>query len=107
MGFTGWSANPFGVRRRPPGLDCNHKELNRTNNNYLNLEWLTRQKNIQESYHLNKNRRSSAPKMSKPVYGRKYKTNDMWLEYSSLNEAARKPNLYKGKKAKQEPTNSS
>ena len=45
--------------------------------------------------------------MSKPVYGRKYKTNDMWLEYSSLNEAARKPNLYKGKKAKQEPTNSS
>jgi len=76
-----------------PELQCNHKDLNRANNNYLNLEWVTRQKNIQESYRLNKNRRSSAPKRSKPVYGRKHKTKDEWVEYPSMNEAARKLDL--------------
>ena len=79
-----------------PGLDCNHKDLNRANNNYLNLEWVTRQKNVQESYRLNKNRRSSAPKRSKPVYGRKHKTNDEWVEYPSMAEAARNLNLRGG-----------
>ena len=54
---------------------------------------MTRQKNIQESYRLNKNRRSNAPKRSKPVYGRKHKTNDEWVEYPSMGEAARNLNL--------------
>ena len=79
-----------------PGLDCNHKDLNRANNNYLNLEWVTRQKNIQESYRLNKNRRSNAPKQSKPIYGRKHKTVDEWVEYPSMWEAARNLNLNAG-----------
>jgi len=79
----------FGGPPSSPELQCNHKDLNRANNNYLNLEWVTRQKNIQESYRLNKNRRSNAPKQSKPIYGRKHKTNDEWMEYPSMAEASR------------------
>ncbi len=40
------------------------------------------------------NRRVGAP--LKPVYARKHQTNDEWVEYPSMNEAARKLNLDQG-----------
>ena len=70
------------------GLEVNHKDLNKSNNHYMNLEWVTRSYQIQHSYSTNKTRRSSAAKRSKPVYGRKDKTNDEWVEYPSINDAA-------------------
>jgi hypothetical protein len=43
-----------------------------------------------------KTRRSNAPKRSKPVYGRKYGSDDEWTEYRSMREAARQLNLHAG-----------
>ena len=62
----------------------------------LNLEWVTDPENKRRSYLVNKNRRSSAPKLSKPVYARKHQTNDEWVEYPSMIEAARTLNLNYG-----------
>jgi len=78
------------------GLEVNHKDLNKSNNNYMNLEWVTRSYNTLHSYSTNKNRRSNAGKVSKPVYGRKDKTDDEWVEYPSMRDAARKLNLRSG-----------
>ncbi len=79
-----------------PGLQVDHKDGTKSNNHYLNLEWVTNAVNIKRSYLTNKNRRSNAPKRSKPVYARKHHTNDEWVEYPSLSEAARKLNLNPG-----------
>jgi len=79
-----------------PGLRADHKDGTKSNNHYENLEWVTDPENKRRSYLVNKNRRSSAPKRSKPVYARKHQTNDEWVEYPSMNEASRKLNLKAG-----------
>ncbi len=78
-----------------PGLQADHKDGTKSNNHFENLEWVTGAENTKRS-HLTKNRRSSAPKLSKPVYARKHQTNDEWVEYPSMSEAARKLNLDHG-----------
>ncbi len=75
----------------------------------MNLEWVTRRDNNLHSYSTNKNRRSNAAKQSKPVYGRKDKTNDEWVEYPSMSDAARQlglnaSNISKVTKGKQHQT---
>ena len=82
----------------PPslGLEVNHKDRNKSNNHYMNLEWVTRSYQILHSYSTNKNRRSNAAKRSKPVYGRKHKTEDEWVEYPSMSDAARQLDLNSG-----------
>ena len=57
---------------------------------------MTDPENKRRSYLVNKNRRSNAAKVSKPVFARKHKTNDEWVEYPSMNEAARTLNLDHG-----------
>ncbi len=79
-----------------PGLQVDHKDGTKSNNHFENLEWVTNAVNTKRSYLINKNRRSNAPKLSKPVYARKYKSNDEWVEYPSMREAARKLNLRSG-----------
>ena len=62
----------------------------------MNLEWVTSRYNTLHSYETNKNRRSNAAKVSKPVYGRKHKTEDEWVEYPSMSAAARQLNVSLG-----------
>ncbi len=59
-----------------PDLQVDHKDGTKFNNHYQNLEWVTDPENKRRSYLTNKNRRSSAAKLSKPVYARKHKTHD-------------------------------
>ncbi len=59
-----------------PGLQADHKDGTKSNNHFENLEWVTDPENKKRT---NKNRRSNAPKRSKPVYARKHKTNDEWV----------------------------
>ena len=79
-----------------PGLQVDHIDGTKSNNHYENLEWGTGRVNTKRSHLTNKNRRSNAPKVSKPVFARKHQTNGEWVEYPSMNEAARKLNLNKG-----------
>ncbi len=74
----------YGVHRLvwgpPPatGLQADHKDGTKSNNHFENLEWVTDPENKRRSYLINKNRRSNAPKLSKPVYARQHQTNDEW-----------------------------
>ena len=79
-----------------PGLQADHKDGTKSNNHFENLEWVTDPENKRRSYLVNKNRRSNAAKVSKPVYARKHQTNDEWEEYPSMIEAARTLNLKQG-----------
>ncbi len=87
----------------PLGLEVNHKDRNQSNNHYTNLEWVTSRYNTLHSYETNKNRRSNAAKRSKPVYGRKHKTEDEWVEYASMSEAARQLLYFPGHQRKATP----
>ncbi len=78
-----------------PGFWADHKDGTKSNNDYQNLEWVDPE-NKKRRYVTNKNRRSNCGKVSKPVYARKHKTHDEWVEYPSMNEAARKLNLNAG-----------
>ena len=60
----------------------NHKDGNPANNRADNLAWVTRSENIQHARDTNADRKSSAPKLSKPVLGG-------GVEYESGNAAAR------------------
>ncbi len=79
-----------------PGLQVDHIDGTESNNHFRNLEWVTGAENTKRSYLTNKNRRSNAAKVSKPVFARKHKTHDEWVEYPSMMEAARKLNLNAG-----------
>ena len=52
-----------------------------------NLKWVTPSENVQLS-HDNGNRKSNAPKRSKPILGRKKNNNKgEWIKYPSMSEA--------------------
>ena len=74
--------------------EVNHKDLDPTNNCLENLEWVTCKENLQHSHRTNKNRKSSAPKQSKPV---ECCINGKWHTYPSASEAARQLNLPQGR----------
>ena len=74
----------------------NHKDNNPTNNRSDNLEWVTRSGNTQHSHDTNAERKSSAPKKSKPVLGRRHGSDGEWVEYESTQAAARALALKQG-----------
>ena len=53
------------------------------------LEWVTPAENVQHSFDTNVERKSSAPKRSKAMLGRRKDSEDEWVEYESTNAAAR------------------
>eukprot|EP00964_Phaeocystis_antarctica_P041866 scaffold23972_cov60-Phaeocystis_antarctica.AAC.3 len=78
----------------PPPLsdkhtEVNHKDLDPANNRADNLEWVTHSENMRHSFDTNPDRKSNAPKQSKPVLGRRYGSEDEWVEYESVGAAAR------------------
>lgn len=68
----------------------NHKDLDPANNCLENLEWCTSAENIQHSFRTNTNRKSTAPKRSKPV---ECFINGKWQKYASVSEAGRQLNV--------------
>eukprot|EP00964_Phaeocystis_antarctica_P038409 scaffold21976_cov56-Phaeocystis_antarctica.AAC.8 len=66
-----------------------HKDRDPANNRADNLEWVTRSENVQRSYDTNADRKSSAPKKSKPVLGRRHGSEEEWVEFESARAAAR------------------
>ena len=78
----------------PPPLSekhsqVNHKDRDPANNRADNLEWATRSENVRHSFDTNAERKSSAPKRSKPVLGRRHGSEREWVEYESASAAAR------------------
>ena len=67
----------------------NHEDGDPGNNCAVNLAWVTRSENNRHSYATNATRKSSAPKRSKPVLGRPHGSEGEWVEYESVNAAAR------------------
>jgi hypothetical protein len=64
-----------------------HKDQNRSNNALSNLEYMTREEQMKDSYENNANRKSNADACSKPVEGRIVGA-DTWIPYKSAHEAA-------------------
>ena len=65
----------------------NHIDFDRGNNCLENLEWCTHSENITHAYAHNKNRRSCAAQISKPILCRKAGENE-WKRYESATRAA-------------------
>ena len=79
-----------------------HIDNDPSNNASKNLRWASRQEQIRHSYESNKDRKSNAPRQSKPIKGRLCNRNssdgeeEEWVEYPSSNAAARKLDLDPG-----------
>ena len=65
-----------------------HINGNPSDNRLCNLRWASTSEQIQYSYVNNTERKSNAKKLSKPVLGRKI-GEETWIEYESINSAAR------------------
>ena len=65
-----------------------HIDRNPSNPKLSNLRWATMSEQIKHSYATNANRKSNAPKVSKPVHGRRVGASE-WTHYPSAIEAAR------------------
>ena len=74
----------------------NHIDGDPANNRADNLEWVTRSENIRHSFATNSERKSSAPKRSKPVRGRRHGSEEEWVKYESTAAAARALGLDSG-----------
>ena len=74
-----------------------HIDGDPANNCADNLEWVTPLEIIQHPLDTNAERKSNAPKQSKPVLGRRHGSEDEWVEYESVNAAARALGLKPGK----------
>lgn len=80
------------------GVGCDtvdHIDGNTKNNVASNLEWITQAEQNRRAHALNASRKSSAPKQSKPILGKKAGSDDEWVRYDSACDAARKLSLDK------------
>lgn len=75
------------------GVD--HIDSDPSNNSLANLRWASKSEQTRHSYATNAARKSSAPKLSKPVRDRRMGEAEL-TTYPSVNEAARQLGLYQG-----------
>jgi hypothetical protein len=85
----------FGLPKRDDQDTVDHIDNNPPNNCLENLRWANQSEQIQHSYATNEDRGSSAPRLSKPVEGRKLGAEE-WVPYASGEEAARSLGLDQG-----------
>ena len=86
----------FGLPRRPGQTQVNHINRVPGDDRLENLEWATPGENTRHSRATNPDRKSSAPKTSKPVRGRTAGSDEPWTSYPSAHAAARALRLHSG-----------
>ena len=79
----------FGLPRRPGQTQVNHINRVPGDDKLENLEWATPGENVRHSRATNPDRKSNAPKTSKPVRGRTAGSDEPWTSYPSATAAAR------------------
>ena len=88
-------AMAFQLPRHEGQTTVDHKDGDPRNNALSNLRWASPSEQIKHSYATNAGRKSSAPKRSKPVRGRRV-GDSAWTAYASSSEAARVLGLDQG-----------
>lgn len=89
-------AQAFLDQPSPKHNQVNHIDMNRENNDVINLEWATHAEQIQHSHDTNEERGSSVPKRSKPVEARRVGDTEWNLRFESGQDAARRLGLRAG-----------
>ena len=80
-----------GKKPKEGGHTVDHIDRNPLNNTPENLRWATRQ---EQRANQGEERKSSAPKLSKPISGREVSEDDAaWIPFASANDAARRLGL--------------
>ena len=83
----------------PEGCTVDHIDNNPSNNHLSNLQYLSRSEQVKKSYATNHNRKSSAPKRSKPVIATPIDDEGNKGEaqkFASAEEAARELHIHRG-----------